>query len=187
MPIYPFAGITPTIDPTAFVHPDAVVIGDVWIGPDSSIWPGAVIRGDVNFIRIGRGTNIQDGAILHVSRATDKKPDGLPLRIHDHVIIGHNVTLHACTLQTGCMVGMGAIVLDGAIVEENAMVGAGGLVPPGKTIGTGELWVGAPAKRLRMLSQDEINDLQATALHYQQLAKRHAAALINPKCPIQAT
>lgn len=178
MPIHAFAGIIPTIDPTAFVHPDAVVIGDVWIGPESSIWPGVVIRGDVQCIRIGAGVNIQDGAILHVSRATEKKPDGLALRIGDQVIVGHNAILHACTLRTGCMIGMGAIVLDGAVVEEQAMVGAGALVSPGKTVLARELWVGSPARRLRELSQEEINGMESIEKNYRQLAKQHAQSLL---------
>ncbi|MBF0179606.1 MAG: gamma carbonic anhydrase family protein [Magnetococcales bacterium] len=177
MPIHPFEGIFPTIDPTAFVHPDAVVIGDVHIGPRSSIWPGVVIRGDVNAIRIGADTNIQDGAILHVTRATEKHPNGIPLRIGDRVIIGHRVVLHACDLRDDCMIGMGAIVLDGAIVESEAMVGAGALVAPGKTVPARELWFGAPAKPLRALAGEEIAAMRATAENYHALAKRHAAGI----------
>ncbi|MBF0428336.1 MAG: gamma carbonic anhydrase family protein [Magnetococcales bacterium] len=177
MPVYPFGGIIPTIDPTAFVHPDAIVIGNVHIGPGSSVWPGAVIRGDVHFIHIGAGTNVQDGAVLHVSRATALKPDGLPLRIGDNVVIGHNVTLHACTIGNDCMIGIGAIVLDGAVVEASAILGAGAMLPPGKTVITKELWVGAPAKRLRELSPEEIQAIEATAESYRQLAKSYAIAL----------
>ncbi len=177
MAIHSFAGITPTIHPQAFIHPNAVIIGDVWIGPDSSIWPGVVIRGDVNRIRIGSGTNIQDGSILHVTRPTTKKPNGLPLIIGDNVIIGHNAVLHACTLDSGCMIGMGAIVLDGAKVETAAMLGAGSLLSPGTTIPTQELWVGSPARRMRELSPDELENMVATILSYQQLAQKHRTAL----------
>ncbi|NGZ05437.1 MAG: gamma carbonic anhydrase family protein [Magnetococcales bacterium] len=174
MPIRPFEGIWPTIDPTAFVHPDAVVIGDVHIGAYSSIWPGAVVRGDVNPIRIGCGSNIQDGSILHVNRPTPPRPEGIPLIIGNDVLVGHHVNLHACTLRDRCMIGIGAIVLDGATVEENAMVGAGALVAPFKTVKAGELWVGSPAKSVRLLSQEEREAIQATVISYQELARRHA-------------
>ncbi|MBF0293883.1 MAG: gamma carbonic anhydrase family protein [Magnetococcales bacterium] len=173
MPIHSFEGIFPTIDPSAFVHPDAVVIGDVHIGPRASIWPGVVIRGDVNAIRIGADSNVQDGSILHVTRATDKHPQGIPLRIGNGVIIGHRVVLHACDLHNGCMIGMGAIVLDGAVVESEAMVGAGALVAPGKTVPSRELWFGTPAKLLRALSGEEIAAMRATVENYHALAKRH--------------
>ncbi|MBF0627368.1 MAG: gamma carbonic anhydrase family protein [Magnetococcales bacterium] len=174
MPIHPFEGIVPIIDPTAFVHPDAVVIGDVQIGPESSVWPGAVIRGDVNPIRIGARSNIQDGSILHVSRATPQRPNGIPLLIGDDVIVGHHVNLHACTLQDHSMIGIGAIVLDGAVVEHSAMVGAGSLVAPGKRVTAGELWIGSPAKSLRPLSPEELEGIRATVESYRQLAKRYA-------------
>ncbi|MBF0212990.1 MAG: gamma carbonic anhydrase family protein [Magnetococcales bacterium] len=177
MPVRAFEGIHPTIDPTAFVHPDAMVIGDVWIGPESSIWPGVVIRGDVNAIRIGAGTSIQDGSVLHVSRVTARHPQGIPLQIGDRVIVGHHVNLHACTLQDDCMIGIGAIVLDGAVVESGAMVGAGSLVPPGKRLTAGQLWIGAPAKALRPLTPEEREAMAATVDSYRTLSTRHARSL----------
>ncbi|MEO5347778.1 MAG: gamma carbonic anhydrase family protein [Magnetococcus sp. YQC-9] len=176
MPIRPFEGILPSIDPTAYVHPDAVVIGDVVIGAESSVWPGAIIRGDVNPIRIGARSNIQDGSVLHVNRATKRYPNGVPLIIGDDVIIGHHVNLHACTLEDGSFIGIGAIVLDGAVVEAGAMVGAASLVAPGKRVAAGELWIGSPAKSLRPLTPDEQESMRATVASYCQLARRHAAS-----------
>ncbi|MBF0163455.1 MAG: gamma carbonic anhydrase family protein [Magnetococcales bacterium] len=177
MPIRPFEGILPTIHPTAFVHPDAVVIGDVVIGAESSIWPGAIVRGDVNPIRIGARCNIQDGSVLHVNRATTRYPSGVPLIIGDDVIVGHHVNLHACTLEHGCMIGIGAIVLDGAVVEAGAMVGAGSLVAPHKRVGGGQLWIGSPAKSLRELTPEERESMRLTVESYRHLARRHAESL----------
>ncbi|GAB0058726.1 Protein YrdA [Candidatus Magnetaquicoccaceae bacterium FCR-1] len=177
MPIRPFEGIFPTIDPTAFVHPDAVVIGDVVIGAESSIWPGAIVRGDVNPIRIGARSNIQDGSVLHVNRATARYPNGVPLIIGDDVIVGHNVNLHACTLEHGCMIGIGAIVLDGAVIESGSMVGAGSLVAPHKRVAAGQLWMGSPAKALRDLTPEERESMRLTVESYRTLARRHAESL----------
>lgn len=173
MPIYPFDDILPRIDPTAFIHPEAVVIGDVTIGAQSSVWPGVVIRGDVNRIRIGCRTNIQDGAILHVTRRSEARPDGIPLLIGDDIVIGHGVNLHACRLEDGCMVGIGAIVLDGVVVEARAMVGAGSLVTPGKIVTAGTLWLGSPARQARRLSPEEIDGIAATSQNYVKLSQRH--------------
>lgn len=173
MPIYPYQGVFPTIDPTAFVHPDAIIIGDVHIGAHSSIWPGVVIRGDVNFIRIGTRTNIQDGSILHVARPTVEKPDGVPLLIGDEVTIGHQVSLHACQLHNRSMVGVGAIVLDLVIVEEQAMVGANSLVTPGKRIPAGELWMGSPARTVRILDDRALQAMAATNANYVRLAQSY--------------
>ncbi|MEO5365290.1 MAG: gamma carbonic anhydrase family protein [Magnetococcus sp. WYHC-3] len=177
MPVRSFDGIVPTLDPTAFVHPDAVVIGDVHVGADSSLWPGVVVRGDVNRIRIGARVNVQDGAILHVARPTDDLPQGLALIIGDGVSIAHGVILHACTLEADVMVGMGATVMDGVWVGRGAMVGAGALVPPGKRIEPGELWLGSPAKRVRLLSAEEQDKLARTNANYVLLAHRHRLAL----------
>ena len=173
MPIYPYQGIFPTIDASAYVHPDAVVIGDVHIGANSSVWPGVVIRGDVNSIRIGARSNIQDGSILHVTRPTKDNANGIPLLIDDEVTIGHQVSLHACHLKTRSMVGIGAIVLDRVVVEEQAMVAAGSLVTPGKRVLTGELWMGSPARRVRSLSHQEWTAMAATTENYVRLAQQY--------------
>ncbi|MBF0463082.1 MAG: gamma carbonic anhydrase family protein [Magnetococcales bacterium] len=173
MPIYPYQGVVPTIDPTAFVHPDAILIGDVQVGAYSSIWPGVVIRGDVHYIRIGVRTNIQDGSILHVARPTEANPEGIPLLIGDEVTIGHQVTLHACHLHNRSMVGIGAIVLDGVVVEEQAMVGAGSLVTPGKRVPAGELWMGSPARSVRRLEERALLGIQATNANYVRLAQNY--------------
>ena len=169
MPIEPYRGVYPTIDPTAYVHPSAVIIGDVHIGAYSSIWPGVVIRGDVNFIRIGARSNIQDGSILHVTRPTPEQPQGIPLLIGDDVTIGHQVSLHACHLHARSMIGIGAIVLDGVVVEEEAMVGAGSLVAPGKRVLSGELWLGSPAKAVRILDDKARRAIAATTENYVRL------------------
>jgi gamma-carbonic anhydrase len=177
VPIYSFANIQPQIDPTAFIHPDAVIIGDVTIGSHSSVWPGVVIRGDVNKIIIGAETNIQDGSILHVNRPTEKEPEGVPLIIGDRVLIGHQVTLHACRIESEGMVGVGAIVLDRAIVGERAMLGAGSLLPPGKSMEAETLWFGSPAKYIRPRSQEEIAATAKTITSYTTLASRHQESL----------
>ncbi|MEO5362215.1 MAG: gamma carbonic anhydrase family protein [Magnetococcus sp. DMHC-8] len=173
MPVYPYRGVMPSIDPTAFVHPDAVVIGDVHIGAGSSLWPGVVIRGDVNRVRIGARTNIQDGSVLHVTRPTADHPEGIPLLIGDEVTIGHQVTLHACHLHDRSMVAIGAIVLDGAVVEEQAMVGAGSLVTPGKRVAAGELWMGSPARPVRVLDERARLAMAATNANYVRLAQEY--------------
>lgn len=173
MPIYPYQGVFPTIDPTAFVHPDAVIIGDVHIGPHSSVWPGVVIRGDVHYIRIGARTNIQDGSILHVTRPTVDNPEGVPLLIGDEVTIGHQVSLHACQLKDRSMVGIGAIVLDRVVVEEQAMVGASSLVTPGKRVPAGELWMGSPARSVRVLDDRALQAMAATNANYVRLAESY--------------
>ncbi|MBF0183586.1 MAG: gamma carbonic anhydrase family protein [Magnetococcales bacterium] len=177
MPIEPYRGILPTIDPTAYVHPSAIIIGDVHIGAYSSIWPGVVIRGDVNFVRIGARSNIQDGSILHVTRPTEENPNGIPLLIEDEVTIGHQVSLHACHLRSRSMVGIGAIVLDGVVVEEEAMVGAGSLVAPGKRVASGELWLGSPAKPVRLLDERARQAIAATTENYVRLATEFRQAL----------
>ncbi|MEO5376548.1 MAG: gamma carbonic anhydrase family protein [Magnetococcus sp. DMHC-6] len=173
MSITSFNGILPRIDPTAFVHPDAIIIGDVHIGPESSIWPGVVIRGDVNFIRIGTRTNVQDGSILHVARVTTERPEGFPLILGDNITIGHNVVLHGCRVESGSMIAIGAIVLDGSVVGAGALLGAGSLATPGSKIGPGELWIGSPARLLRPLTEKERLGLEDTNKSYAKLAKQY--------------
>jgi len=155
-----FQNKMPRIHSSAYIVKSAAVIGDVVIGAESSIWFNAVIRGDVNYIRIGKRTNIQDGCVLHVAR------EKYPLTIGDEVTVGHNATLHACTIQSRCLIGMGATIMDGATIGENCIVGAGSLVTPSTTIQPGSLVIGAPAKVKRQLTENEIRSILASADHY---------------------
>lgn len=173
MPLYAYRGIEPKIDPSAFVHPDAVIIGDVVIGPDASIWPGVVIRGDVNRIRIGARTNVQDNSTLHVTRPKPSNPHGVPLLIGDDVTIAHNVMLHACRVENCAMIGMSATLMDGVAVGAWAVVGSGSLVPPGKNIGKNQLWLGAPAKYLRDVTEEEKEGFAKTTANYIRLKEEY--------------
>lgn len=177
MPIESFQHSTPRIHGTAFVAPAAVVIGDVEVGADSSLWPMTVVRGDIHRIRIGARTNIQDGSVLHVTHDSPYVPGGFALEVGDEVTVGHRVILHGCTLEDRCLIGMGAIVMDGARVCSGAMVGAGALVSPGKTLEGGYLWLGAPARRVRPLTEQEQEYLAYSAGHYVRLKDRHLAEL----------
>ena len=144
-----FESATPEIAPDAWVDETAVVIGDVSIASQSSIWPMCVIRGDVHHIRIGRRSNVQDGSVLHVSHDSHYLPGGRPLTIGDGVTVGHRVMLHGCEIADGCFIGMGSTILDGAVLEPGAMLGAGSLVPQGKRLQGGYLWLGRPVRRGR--------------------------------------
>ena len=171
--IKPFEEHQPDIHPEAFVHDMAFVNGRVSIAEQASVWPMVVIRGDINDIRIGARSNIQDGSVLHVTHDSRfSNPGGEALTIGEDVTIGHNVTLHGCTLHNRCLIGMGAIVLDGAVVETDVMVGAGSLVPPFKTLESGYLYVGSPVKRARLLKKQELEFLGYSAEHYARLARR---------------
>lgn len=161
--ILSYKGTVPTIAADAFIAQTAVVTGDVVVGAQSSVWYGCVLRGDVNTIRIGDHTNIQDGTVVHVTRETH------PTVIGSGVTIGHGCTLHGCTLQDNCFVGMGATVMDGAVVESGAMVAAGALVTPGKVVKSGELWGGSPAKLLRPLTEKELAFFPVSARNYAEL------------------
>lgn len=173
MTIKRFEAHEPDIHPTAYVDPAAYVSGQTTLGEGASVWPMAVIRGDINHIRIGRLTNVQDGAVLHVTHGGEyTRPDGLPLIIGDEVTIGHRAVLHACTIGNRCLVGMGAIVLDGAVVEDEVMIGAGSLVPPGKVLASGYLYVGSPVKQARPLTDKEKSYLGYSAAYYRQVAER---------------
>jgi carbonic anhydrase/acetyltransferase-like protein (isoleucine patch superfamily) len=158
-----------------FVDPSAVVLGDVEIGDDSSVWPLVVIRGDMHRIRIGRCSSIQDGSVLHITHAGPYNPDGFPLIIGDHVTVGHQAMLHGCTIGNRVLVGMGAMIMDGAVVEDEVIVGAGSLVPPGKTLKSGYLYVGRPAKPQRELTQREREFFTYTAENYSRLKDKHRA------------
>ncbi len=153
----------------------AFVNGRVEIAAGASLWPMVVVRGDINDIRIGARSNIQDGSVLHVTHDSRfSKPGGESLDIGEDVTVGHNVTLHGCTLKDRCLIGMGAIVLDGAVVESDVMVGAGALVAPYKTLKSGYLYVGNPARQSRPLKESELEFLRYSAEHYVKLAKRTA-------------
>ncbi len=166
---YNVKGISPTISPQAFVAAGAAVIGDVQIGVDSGVWFGCVVRGDVNIVRIGNRTNIQDGTVIHVTRKTG------PTIIGSNVTIGHSALLHACTLEDDCFVGMRATIMDGAVVESGAWVAAGALVTPGKRIPKGQVWAGSPAKYFRDLTDEERAFIPISAQNYVDLAKEYLA------------
>jgi len=164
--ILPYKGIYPKIHEKALVMPGAVIIGDVEIGEDSNIWPGCVIRGDINYIRIGKRTNIQDGTIIHVTRIDlAQAGEGMTV-IGDDVTVGHQAVLHACTLENASFVGMGATVIDGVIVKTGGMVAAGAMVPYRKTIPAGQIWAGNPAKFLREMKQSEKDYILQSAQNY---------------------
>ena len=156
----------PVIGQRVWIDPAAVVIGRVTIGDDASIWPGAVLRGDVNYIEIGARTSIQDGSVLHVASARLAGGEGIPLLIGEECTVGHRVILHACTIGRRCLIGMGAIVMDGAIVGDEVIIGAGSLVPAGKKLAPRMLWVGSPARQARALGAKEIAMLAESATHY---------------------
>jgi carbonic anhydrase/acetyltransferase-like protein (isoleucine patch superfamily) len=172
-----FGGKTPSVDPTAFVAPGAVLIGDVEVGPEASIWYNCVVRGDVNRIRIGARSNIQDGSVLHVDSPRPGNEAGLPTIIGEDVLIGHMAMVHGCILHDRAFVGLGAIVMDGCEIESGAMLAAGALLAPGRRIPGGQLWAGRPAKYVRDLREDELAGQQAGIAHYVALARLHSEAL----------
>ncbi|BBO99446.1 gamma carbonic anhydrase family protein [Sulfuriferula nivalis] len=167
----------PEISASSWVHHSANVIGRVKIADHSSIWCGAVIRGDVNHINIGHHTNIQDLSVLHVSHPTTIKSDGSPLNIGNYVTVGHNVILHGCNIQDECLIGMGSLIMDDAIVERNVIVGAGSLVSEGKILESGFLYLGRPAKKIRALTPEEIAYFKKSADYYTALSLNY----INPR------
>jgi carbonic anhydrase/acetyltransferase-like protein (isoleucine patch superfamily) len=170
-PVYALDGIAPRIAPDAFVAPNAAVIGDVVIGAESGIWFSCLVRADMNIIRIGARTNVQDGTIIHVDSGA------LATHIGDDVTIGHGSIIHACTLRNRAFVGNGAIVLDGAIIEEDGFLGAGAVLTPGKVIRRNELWAGVPAKLLRVMTDEERRRYDRNSESYRQLAARFRAGL----------
>jgi len=169
MNIRPYKNIYPSIGKDVYVDAAATVIGKVTLGDDVSVWPSVVIRGDVNDIHIGARTNIQDGSVLHVTSPYAEKPSGIPIIIGTDVTVGHGVILHACTIGECSLIGMGAIILDGAQIGEQVFVGAGAMVTPDKKLEPRGLYIGAPARRVRDLSEKEIEDLRESALHYVKL------------------
>ena len=174
MSIRSFQGISPLIGQRVYVDEAATVIGDVVLGDDVSIWPGTVLRGDVNYIRIGARTNIQDGSIIHVTHdGPYGQAGGLATVIGEDVTIGHAAIVHACVIEDACLIGMGSTILDGAVIRKNAFVGAGALIAPGKVVGSGELWLGNPARCVRKLEAKEIEQLYYSAQHYLRLKDKY--------------
>lgn len=168
-----YNGISPRLGKGVFVEESAVLYGDIELGDDTSIWPLVAARGDVNYIRIGARTNVQDGTVLHVTRKSAARPDGLPLLIGDDVTIGHKAMLHACTIGNRVLVGMGCIILDGAEVGDDVIIGAGSLVPPGKKLEPGYLYVGSPVRQARPLTEAEKAFLPESADNYVRLKEEY--------------
>jgi gamma-carbonic anhydrase len=175
--ILSFGGHTPLVDPAAFVAPGAQLIGDIEIGPEASIWYNCVLRGDMNRIRVGARSNIQDGSVIHVDSPKPGHEEGLPTLIGEDVLIGHLAMVHGCILHDRAFVGLGSIVMDGCVIESDAMLAAGGMLTPGKRIPSGQLWAGQPARYVRDLSPQELAGHRAGVAHYVELAKAHSAAL----------
>lgn len=178
MNIRTFEEHTPNIHQSCFIDQSAVVIGQVSIGKDSSVWPLTVIRGDIHTISIGQRTSIQDGTVIHVTHDGPFNPGGYPTSIGDDVTVGHNVMLHGCTIGNRVLIGMGATVMDGVVVEDEVIVGAGSLVPPGKRLEKGHLYVGSPVKKLRKLSEKECEYFVYSANKYAELKDRHIASTV---------
>lgn len=173
MAIQVFHGIEPRLGTGVYVADSALVIGDVTLGVDVSIWPMTVVRGDVNHVVIGDETNIQDGCVLHVTHRSEKNPEGHPLMIGRGVTVGHRVVLHGCTVGDLCLIGTGAVIMDGVVIEDRVMIGANALVPPGKRLESGFLYVGNPAKPSRTLKDEEIEYLSYSKDGYVRLKNQY--------------
>lgn len=175
--IMPIHGKTPRIHDSAFIAPGCRIIGDVEIGPESSIWYNCVIRGDVNRITIGARTNVQDGTIIHCDSPMPGAKDGFPTIIGDDVLIGHLAMIHGCILEDRAFVGLSATVMNGCVIEGDAMLGAGAMLTPNKTMPGGQLWTGSPAKYQRDLPEKAIEGMRLGVAHYVENAKAHMAAV----------
>ena len=175
MNIRPYRQVTPTLGARVYVDPAATVIGKVTIDDDSSIWPTAVVRGDVHSIAIGARTSIQDGSVLHVTHDGPYAPGGRALIVGSDVTVGHRVVLHACTIGNACLIGMGSIVLDNVETDDFVMIGAGSVVTPGKRLERHGLYVGSPARRVRDLKPREIEFLAYSAAHYVKVKDEYLA------------
>lgn len=171
-----YRGTAPRLAATAWVDDTAVVIGDVTLGEDVSVWPTTVIRGDVNRIEIGARSNVQDGAVIHVAHDGPYSPGGYPTVIGEDVTVGHRAIVHACRIGSRVLVGMGSTIMDGAVIEDDVVLGANALVPPGKRLQSGYLYVGAPAKPARELTRNEREHLVYSAHHYVKLMRTHQDA-----------
>jgi carbonic anhydrase/acetyltransferase-like protein (isoleucine patch superfamily) len=176
MSVRSFAGKMPSIAPTAMVDDSAVVIGDVTLGENSSVWPQAVIRGDVGPVTIGRDTNIQDGCILHGTPAGPTSPHGAFVTVGDRVTVGHGAVLHGCKVGNDCLIGLRAVIMDGAHVPDSTVIGATGVVPAGMQLEPGFVWVGNPVRKLRALTEQEHALLRESARHYVLLSEQYRAA-----------
>ncbi|PKF60911.1 gamma carbonic anhydrase family protein [Psychromonas sp. psych-6C06] len=168
-----YKGISPKIANDVYIDPFATVIGDVELADDVSIWPMCVLRGDVNNIKVGARTNIQDGSVLHVARKGEASVDGYSLHIGEDVTVGHKAMLHACEIGSRVLIGMGAIVLDNVTIEDDIILAAGALVPPNKVLASGFLYVGSPAKAARPLTEQELAFLKRSATHYVNLKNEY--------------
>jgi len=175
--IAPFNGIWPKIHESAFIAPGCRIIGDVEIGPDSSIWYNCVIRADINHIRIGARSNIQDGTVIHCDSPKEGRPLGFPTIIGDDVLVGHMAMIHGCTLEDRAFVGLGAVVMDGCTVSSDAMLAAGALLSPGKTIPPREMWIGRPAVMARGLNDAQLAEMQRGVAGYVRNGQMHKANL----------
>lgn len=173
MTIRSLENLHPHIADSAYVDESAQVIGDVTIGADASIWPTAVVRGDIHSIKIGARTNIQDGSILHVTHDSPFQSGGFSLELGENITVGHRVVLHGCTIGDNSLIGMGAVIMDGVRIDSGAFVGAGSLVPGGKHLQGGYLWLGSPVKRIRTLNDQEREYLGYSAKHYVELKNRY--------------
>lgn len=168
-----YQGVSPRIGADVYIHDTAVIIGDVCLAQDVSVWPTVVIRGDVNSIHIGAGSNVQDGSVLHVNHRSTADPAGAPLLIGKHVTIGHKVILHGCTIEDECLIGMGSIVMDKAVVRKHVLLGAGSLVPEGKVLESGYLYLGSPVKQVRKLTERELANFMYSAQNYIALKNQY--------------
>jgi len=176
MSLRPYDGKRPVIGDNCYLDETCVIIGDVELADSVSVWPQAVIRGDVNSIRIGEGSNIQDFAMLHVTHKRPADPDGAPMVIGKHVTIAHHVSLHGCTIGDEVLIGIGSIVMDRVVIEPRVLVGAGSLVPSGKRLASGWLYHGNPVKAVRPLTEDELAWFRYSAEHYMRVAAKHTAS-----------
>ena len=173
MSVRTFENFTPVLDEGVYVDPSALVVGDVKIGEHSSVWPLVTMRGDVHTITVGKRTSIQDGCVVHVTHAGPYSPEGHDCSIGDDVTIGHKAMIHGCTIGNRCLIGMGSTVMDGATIEDEVVLGAGSIVPPGRVLTSGFLWVGSPARKIRPLTQEEMDFFEYSAANYVKLKDRH--------------
>jgi carbonic anhydrase/acetyltransferase-like protein (isoleucine patch superfamily) len=184
MPLAPYLHTAPVLGERVYLHPSCQVIGDVTLGDDSSVWCNTVLRADVNRIVIGRGTNVQDLTVGHVSHKTAEIPDGSPLIVGDYVTVGHSVILHGCIIGNECLIGMGSVIMDDVVIPDRVMIAAGSLISPGKKLESGMLYMGRPAKAVRALTEKEIADLMHSAEHYMELKDNYLRGSASSTYPL---